>query len=136
MKKNLVLGTLALSMVCLAGAAQAGTVSTQTEAGAAVTIDTDGKGPGFTASASPGVLLSVDSIKQAFTIQSMNEVAKAGNRIEYGIWSPYSGYFQKDNATDALTTGIQANETTDPFATGWTPMGGDPKKATETPEKE
>lgn len=126
MKKMIMFSALALSMACFAGTSLAAQVSAQDGAGADVVIKiTDGKGPGFTASVSPNVLVHVDSIAQAFTIQTMNTVAKAGNRNEYGIWSPYNGYFQRANS-DAAITGVTADETESPFKENdnWVVMGG------------
>lgn len=125
MKKMIMFSALALSMACFAGAAQAVEVGSNT-AGEGFTISTAGKGPGFDVSVSPGVLARVDSVKQVFVIQTMNTVANANNRIEYGVYSGYPGYYQQANDTDTFKDEVEVtDETTDsPFADGWEAMGG------------
>ena len=133
MKKTFVLSAALLASVFLAGQVHAGKYTNTAGAELVMADGAAGAGGGTNATlkvaASPGVAFTVNTVKNAFAIQSWNTNVTGDNkRVEYVIYSQYAGYYQKPVATATATTvftdlTIENLETTDPFS-GWTAMGG------------
>jgi hypothetical protein len=138
MKKTILYPSLFLAGILLTGTTvNAQVVSTQTGgAGTTVTIpDTNGSGPGLTYNPSPGNLIAVSSAVNAYAITDMNSSAANGDRMEYGVWSGSTGYYQQTNPNSAAATPVLTDLTVDlsattdlsttPFTGGdWTAIGG------------
>lgn len=120
--------SLAATPVCTtAFAANSGGVSV----GPAVVITDASVTPNrtLTLDMSPGVRLTYATNANEFALSTTNEAAQAQYRLEYAIWSPKTGYYQRPNNSTAdpvvLNYNPSANLTanTYPLGTGWTYMG-------------
>lgn len=131
-KKKLFAAGLALSFcVATASFAIAGDF-TNTNGGDALVVN-DGTSDLLSVSVSPGVVVRAEIVDNAFALATTNANANANNRIEYGIWSAFSGYYQQPNpdATDPFTAANMIYNydgdpatTASPFAGGsWTAIG-------------
>lgn len=137
MKKIISFSALFLGCFLFAGTAAFGAASTTTstqpgDPGTLVTLsDPGGTGPDMEIHPSPSNLQVITCAENQYAITSMNAAATDGQRMEYGIWSENTGYFQMINGSTAsppvftvqLATGDELS--TNPFAgDGWTNLGG------------
>ncbi|SHO45732.1 hypothetical protein [Desulfopila aestuarii] len=74
---------------------------------------------------SPGVSMSLFSDAAEFAVTTLNTSSQAAYRMEYGIWSGRTGYYQQANDTEAsfLTPAPTFDGTTNPFGSTWIYMG-------------
>ena len=134
-KKKILSAGIVLSF-CVASTSlvYAGAVETNTSGGLGLSITDTATGEGFDAAMSPGVVIMAETADNAFALSTANANANPANRIEYGIWSQFSGYYQQTNAattdpfvsTDMIYNGADGNpaDTTDPpFDGTWTAIG-------------
>ena len=82
---------------------------------------------------SPGVYIETATLANAFTIHTTNWNANAANRLEYGIWNGYPGYYQmRNDDADFATKPLEqladdtagTNLTASPFGGSWSASGG------------
>ncbi|OEU66194.1 MAG: hypothetical protein BA863_12775 [Desulfovibrio sp. S3730MH75] len=74
-----------------------------------LTISPSASGAGggnLTVDLSPGAQLSLASAKNEFALSTTSGNAQSKYRLEYGIYSPVTGYYQIANANDPDANGI------------------------------
>ena len=135
-KKKLLSAGMALSF-CVASTSlvYAAAGETNSTGGAILTItDTaGGTGETLTMSMSPGVVINAETTDNAFALSTANANANTTSRIEYAVWSVFSGYYMQSNTDDTVpfttadmlydgTTG-DPSSTTSPFTGTWTAIG-------------
>ena len=90
--------------------------------GAALTVgSTTGGDPAvLTFNPSPGVSMGVFTSSSAYSLNALNTSITPGDANEYLVVSTKAGYYQKQMATNTITTLTAAAQST----TGYTYMGG------------
>jgi hypothetical protein len=91
--------------------------------GAALTVGTAGAGNDpavITFNPSPGVSMGVYTSTSAYSLNALNTSITAGDANEYLVLSTKAGYYQKQMATNTLTTLTATAQST----TNYTYMGG------------
>lgn len=125
--KKIIFTALAASLIFSPLSTAFAAESSTDESGTVAVADGTGGGSGLSIDLSPGVILSYNSTQNEFALSTTNLSANADNRLEYGIYSAETAYYQVNNT---LTTGLTIYRGTltvgtDPFAVlGWTNMGG------------
>ena len=132
MKKIFYVSAITVFSFMLTNSAYATDTVKQTNAGNKISLtDPTGlSGATLDVDQSPGVASAVATTANAFSLISLNTVAVPDKRVQYGISSRYSGYYQKpDTTTPAVTPAAPAADGTT-FATAagvaansWVGMG-------------
>ena len=125
-----------LVFICAAASLMIGGIATSTMAASAIDqlsisiADTGGSGATLTSDLSPGVQASWMTTSNEYALSTMNTNAKNTYRLEYGVYSDFSGYYQQinsaaDNLISLDLSGITLDGVTDPFsADGWPAIAG------------
>lgn len=123
--KKIIVSIAAAGLILGSGFSTAWAVESATNQTGTITIaDGTGGGSGFTIDLSPGGVMSYNSTQNEFAVSSASNSANADYRLEYGVYSPVTGYYQLRNDNTNGNTEWDGSLTvgTDPF-TSWTYMG-------------